>query len=241
MTRRLLTTIGLALLTAGLLVLCPATAQADMEQDLQIWAPVTVEIQPHERWSAKLEGMVRWNQTLSNYNLTMLRPSVAFHWPNNDKISMEWRAGYMWAKYHEERFDEHRVYQETNTELPMGTTPLTLLYRMRNELRWFEAAGVGSPILRNRQLLGVAFPIKPTWTGIVYDEFHTNLIHNKFSQGAYNQNRVFIGVQKNWRPNAKRVGMETTLGYMLIHSNRRGPRNDGLNHAIVIKCDVTVQ
>jgi hypothetical protein len=233
MPRQQQISIFFACLIYALLSLCqPAQA---VDQDIEIWAPVILDTPAKNNISARLEVMPRWNNSAGSFQLIMVRPSVAYQrYFENSQTFMELRGGGMWISYVDERINEYRPWQQVvlvkNLE---KLNDLKLIYRQRNELRFFEGAGQGSPSLRNRHLLGLSYPITERTNVVIFDELMVNLLKNRLQPTGFTQNRWYIGLDRVLTKN-----ITAKAGYLLSWINRAEPEANDLNHGIVLQLHI---
>lgn len=200
------------------------------ETSLDVWAPVTLDIPVKPTWSVRLEAQNRWNLNSAVFDLIQVRPSIAKEFSNHVTL----RGGYLWARTSPEGSQEHRPWGEFLVEKPLKHLHNTeLIYRQRNELRWFTSAG--SPALRSRHLVGVYIPLTKQ-TGVnLNNEFLVHLFSNQQVDGGFDQNRIHVGIEHEWNQTIR-----SEVAYRWIVFDEASQSAPGQRHVIYAQLNVSL-
>ncbi len=133
-------------------------------------------------------------------------------------------AGYGYTPtFHPDR-DEHRVFQQSLYERPLG--PLNFSLRTRLEQRGFEDAEHASLRLRNQVRFAYPLPRWPRLSLVTADEFFVNL--NTVTDApvsGFDQNRYFVGLSYQLTQHVR-----VEVDYLNQIVNGRHGREDTLRH-----------
>lgn len=120
---------------------------------------------------------------------------------------------------------EHRIFQQSVYETPVGLFPFALTNRTRLEERWIEQTD--QTAFRLRHMLRGMQPIGNTgkWALVAYDEVFLNLndVDNGPQEG-FAQNRAFFGFNRELTPS-----IHGEFGY-LNQFIRSDGKEDSMNH-----------
>lgn len=220
-----------ALLISGWLY--PHAAHANVDHDLQLWTPVTID----EPIKGKLRGYFEVNPRIA-YNVShigqlLVRP--ALEWRQNDDLGFF--AGYLWQTNYSNTsgqvVHENRLWQQILADRDIKR--FTVFSRSRLEQRFIE--GVHGCSNRYRQMFKVNYNLNKRYYLTTSDELFINLNSLEGGPpGGIDQNRIFAGVGIR---TFKRSRVE--IGYQLQYVNRRDQADDQANHAIVIQTFIGIR
>jgi hypothetical protein len=229
--------LGLMALFSVFTMLFPTKVRASSdftEDDLQIWAPVTLQGSlpaTHKRGLYFLEvqprqGNLDGQQQSGTSSMLLVRGALGYR--INKYLSL-WQ-GYGWTPIFKPDFrNESRLFQQVLLESKIKK--LQVFNRTRLEQRFIEFTDSGTSI-RGRNLLKLVYPVGKSgkWGIVASDELFVNF--NSVTNGpaaGYDQNRAFLGLQRKFNPH---VIMEA--GYMANNVSRRDPLANRMNHVINI-------
>ena len=212
---------------------------ADTVEDLQYWAPVTLEV-PVGKVKAAIEAQPHLSHDLQRLLTVQVKPSLS--WDVRKNVTLT--GGYFWAPNYppvgarnnnvtyEERLWEQAVVTQVLT--PNRPKPLLLTHQTRLEERFLP--GVDPVAWRLRYLCRLTVPLgQSQWSWLLHDEIHLNLNAVPTVPGGLGQNRLFTGLR---RPLSSRMMME--VGYMMQWINQPSGSPNQLNHALLTRLTMTL-
>lgn len=191
---------------------CPACSA---ETDGQLWATGRINHPIGERFALSLLAQGRFDDEISESDLWLIRPAVAYRLWEAVWVSV----GYDYVRF-VDRFDENRFWQEV--ALPLRFGPFVLGNRLRIEQRWIE--GVGGLVARTRYRVRGAHPISSTRAYLVAsNEVFLNLNDQGTGpRSGFEQNWLFGGLGLLLGSHAR-----AEVGYLWRYfDGRRRNRND---------------
>lgn len=207
--------------------LYPHAARADVEHDLQLWTPVTLDEPIRGKLRGYFEVVPRIGYDASQISQLLVRPGL--EWRQTDNLGFF--AGYLWqTNYSNENSQvvhENRIWQQILHQKQIKR--FSLYNRLRNEQRFL--GGVNGCSNRLRHLVKLNYNLNKRFYLTSQDELFINL--NSLDGGpeaGIDQNRCFFGVGVK---TIKRSRVE--VGYQLQYVNRTDQFDDQANHAIVIQ------
>lgn len=208
------------------LVLAPA-ARADLEQDMQIWTPITLDIPIKRKLRGYFEVGPRIGDGASRINQLLIRPGLEYRF--NDHFSLF--TGYLWQSTYQydpyKVLHEHRTWQQILLE--KNIKRLSLINRSRLEQRYFEnLSGTGN---RLRHLVKGNFRLSKLFYLTTSNELFLNLNSvNDGPQRGVDQNRLFTGIGLKFGKNDR-----IEFGYQYQYVNRSDEFDDLANHALIFQ------
>ncbi|MBY0451132.1 MAG: DUF2490 domain-containing protein [Cyanobacteria bacterium] len=218
-----------------------------VENDAQLWLPVTLNVPVSSKLTASLEAQPRVGNNITARSQWVLTPGLRYKIRPNVSLG----TGYMWLVSWNlansrltppERNStwEHRIWQEVLLQHDLGEhQQWTLINRSRLEERFIEH--VHDPAYRWRQLLRVNRSLgkNKQWYVFVGDEAFINLNSVRHGpQASYGQNRFLTGVG-HYLNNSKSVRAE--VGYLQQWLISPGNKPDRLNHAVLVTLTINPQ
>jgi hypothetical protein len=204
----------------------PVWAESGLDQDMQIWAPVNLEVPVTERARILLQAQGRWTDNVSDFTLFRLRPAGAYQLTENISVA----AGYMWEPALKGSPLEQRVWEQAMVTVPLRKQFVVNRFRLEQVFR----EGVGTTGHRGRYFLSYFHPIgESDWSLILGDEIIFNFNSYGNIRAGFEQNRWYAGVRRDIN---ELVFVEG--GYMLQLINRNQAPN-GLNHNVYLRLNVT--
>lgn len=222
------------LITISLLSLSPKSAHADdADQELQNWDMVTIQVDAPHRISLYGEAQSRTgfqkDEALSNI---IIRGAAGYR----IKPCLSLWQGYGWTPSYRPHFNnENRIFQQVVLEKRYKKLGIT--NRTRLEERFIENAGGTSVRFRHQVKLAYALGQTKKWSLVGYDELFVNLNRTPNGpQGGYEQNRIFVGVNRRITEQINAEG-----GYLINHINRHRGTPDKMNHVILLTLNFSVK
>jgi len=202
-----------------------------VNQDLQLWSPITLDGRLYKNYRGYLEITPRLGKNITRLNQLLLRPAIQYKF--NDKISLF--AGYLWQTNYQngEVLHEHRLWEQAlfNKDIKR----FSIINRTRLEQRMFpHLSDTGN---RLRHLLKFEYDLSDKWYLVTSDELFVNI--NSVANGpkaGIDQNRIFAGV--GMRP---RKRMRIEIGYQYQYVNRSDQFDDLGNHAILVQTFIGIK
>ena len=239
------------LLLTGLSQSVWADGDDAVENDAQLWLPVTLNVPVSSKLTASLEGQPRIGNDMTARSQWVLTPGLRYKVHRDLSLGM----GYMWlvswnlansgiTPPPRNSTWEHRIWQEVLFQHDLGDQQQwTLISRSRLEERFIEH--VHDPAYRWRQLLRVNRSLgqKKRWYVFMGDEAFINFNsigrepHRKI-QAGYAQNRFLAGVG-HYLNSSKSVRAE--VGYLQQALINPGNKPDRLNHAVLVTLTINPQ
>ena len=219
----------LVLLVILLISLTDCSCKA-VENDLGLWTPVWITLPVNEKISTQLEISPRSQDNITRFDQLFIRPSVTYIL--NKHLSLT--QGYSWNPIFHPFRNNQRIWQQV--QLSNDLSKLRLENRFRLEERFLEGVS-GSPI-RGRYRLGAWIPIDKNkiWKFVLWDETFVNFNSRPHGpQGGFDRNWLFAGINKKISGNVNLEG-----GYMFQYINNRSPKQDLLNHVILVNLYITL-
>ncbi|MBI1858542.1 MAG: DUF2490 domain-containing protein, partial [Candidatus Melainabacteria bacterium] len=201
-----------------------------VENDLGLWTPLWITIPFNKRINALLEISPRNQDNVTKFDQLFIRPSVNYHL--NKYLTLT--QGYSWNPRFNPSINENRIWEQLQLNNHFSK------FNLENRFRLEEifTKGVGGHPVRGRYRLGTWIPIdkKKMWSFVLWDEFwfYFNSVSNGPSNG-YDRNWLFAGLNRKISENVSLEG-----GYMFQHINNMSPKNDLLNHVILVNLYVTL-
>ena len=201
-----------------------------VENDLGLWAPVWITLPVNKKVSSLLEISPRSQDNVTQFNQLFIRPALTYRL--NDKLSL-WQ-GYSWNPLFHPFRNDQRVWQQIQLNEDFGKYSLESRFRL--EERFLEHIP-GIPV-RGRYRLGAWIPLDKNkiWKFVLWDEvwFNFNSRPNG-PQAGYDRNWLFAGINKKISGNVNLEG-----GYMFQYINNQSPKQDLLNHVILVNLYITL-
>jgi hypothetical protein len=221
---------GLSALCLTVMLGVSGTAQADSDEDLQLWSPVFLTVPVSEKWKLALETQPRFKSNITELGQMIVRPSIGYQL--TPKFSL-WQ-GYAYTP----QFNPHVNVQNIWQQAVLETHPkaFTLRNRLRLEERFIQDVS-GTP-LRLRHQFYVLHPIGKSkkWGLVGSNEVFLNLnSHNSGPQSGLDQNRLYAGISRQINKKIRAEG-----GYLLQYINRPSPVRNNLNHVIMLSLYMTL-
>ena len=203
------------------LITIPAIA---VENDLGLWAPIWVTLPVTKKIGTLLEISPRTQDNVTRFDQLFIRPAISYHL--SDKLSV-WQ-GYSWDPTFKPFNVEQRIWQQI--QINEKFEHFNLESRFRLEERFINHIS-GVPV-RGRYRLGYWIPIdkEKKWNFVLWDEVWFNFNSRPHGpQAGYDRNWLFAGINKKISDNVNLEG-----GYMFQYINSVSPKQDLLNHIILV-------
>lgn len=218
------------ILPCALLVACtalPNAARANVDHDMQLWTPVTLDEPIKGKLRGYFEVAPRIGYNVSQISQLLVRPGL--EWRQTDNLGFF--AGYLWqtnySNQNSQVVHENRIWQQVLYHKPIKR--FSLYNRIRSEQRFL--GGVNGVSNRLRYLVKLNYNVNKRMYLTAQDELFINLnTLNGGPEAGIDQNRCFFGVGLK---SIKRSRVE--VGYQLQYVNRTDNFDDQANHAIVIQ------
>jgi hypothetical protein len=211
--------------------LIPAHAQ-DTESDFQIWTPVTLKAELPYKFQGSLEVQTRFGDNASQLSTLILRPSLGYDFNRHVSVEMGYQDENKYANG--KTTHEQRIYQELWLRKSFGRHNLSLRSRLEE---FFEVDG--KIPLRMRFRLTNIRPIGAShWHIVTENELFVSLntIANERNAG-FNQNRLFVGVGRDFLKNHLRV----QAGYLLRYVDKPSPDPNQIDHVLMFRTSYHLQ
>jgi len=237
LTGRLSLHVFFAIVTCSLIPIASSPAQADVQEDFQIWENVTARgnfgfINPDnpelKRWRWWGEIQMRYRDSGQELNQMLVRPGIGYALTDRSTVFV----GYAHVTNYPPiggLVQENRIWQQYQWS---GPTPLgAFTTRSRLEERWQDNGSDTG--LRFRELLKFNWPFSfhPAASFVLADEMFVNLVEANWgiptAKQGFDQNRGFAGIGYRFTPI---ILME--LGYMNQYINTT--TKDRLNNILSI-------
>lgn len=200
-----------------------------LETEHEGWFQVTATGPVHGRLRAFLEVQPRVgeNPQSNEFDVRALIVRGALGW----EVRPGWTlwAGYAYTPVYDPDRDEHRVFQQSLVEWPLG--PLGASWRVRLEERLLEDESETSMRVRNQMRVAWPLPRAPRWSLVAADEvfFDLNTV-NVGPQSGFDQNRLSLGV-------SRQVGehVRVELDYLNQMVQRDRGTEDLMRHSAVLQ------
>ena len=196
-----------------------------VSNDLGLWTPIWITQPINKRFSTLLEISPRNQENVTHINQLFIRPAVEYKLNKN----LSFWQGYSWDPLFLPIYKrEQRIWQQILLENYFKK------FRFENRIRLEERfiQDVHGVPVRFRYRTGTWTPIDKNgiWKLVLWDEIWFNMgNHFNGPQSGFDRNWLFAGINKKISDN---VSLE--VGYQLEYANRTSPRQDLLNHIIVI-------
>lgn len=213
-----------------LLTFLPNYSCKAVENDLGLWTPIWITLPINEKVSSQLEISPRLQNNVTRFNQLFIRPSITYS-PNK---FFSFTQGYSWNPLFNPFSNRSRIWEQI--QLSNSFPKLRFENRFRLEERFIKDI-TGVPV-RGRYRIGAWIPIdkEKKWTFVTWDEIFVNFNSSPHGpQGGYDRNWLFAGINKKISENVNLEG-----GYMFQYINNRSPRQDLLNHVILVNLYVTL-
>ena len=207
--------------------ICPCKA---VENDLGLWTPVFITLPINKKVSSSLEINPRTQDDVTRFDQLFIRPALSYRL--SDKLSL-WQ-GYSWNPIFHPFKNNQRIWQQI--QLNEDFKKYSLESRFRLEERFLE--GVSGIPVRGRYRLGAWIPLDKNkiWKFVLWDEIWFNFNSRPNGpQSGYDRNWLFAGINKKISENVNLEG-----GYMFQYINNRSPKQDLLNHVILVNLYITL-
>lgn len=202
-----------------------ATPAHAVDDDLQLWTPVTLDIPIYRKVRGYFEVTPRIGSGVSKLNQLLVRPGLEYRFTDNFSLF----AGYLWQTTYggEDTLHENRVWQQALFDKDIKR--LSIINRTRLEQRMFNNTGGTGNRLRHMVKLNFALYRQLYFT--TSNELFINLNSvNNGPQRGIDQNRFFAGFGLKSFKNSR-----VEAGYQYQYVNRSDEFDDQGNHAIVIQ------
>ncbi|MEH6704047.1 DUF2490 domain-containing protein [Galbibacter orientalis] len=161
-----------------------------------------------EKFSWHTEAQFRYYEFAHNFNQTLLRTAINYHFSNKAMVSAGY--GYIDTSSYDKNENqitsaENRIYEQFILRNNLGK--FNFLHRYRLEQRWVNSLGYTELLHRFRYYLEISYPITENWHLVVSDEIMIN-----FEPDLFNQNRLFGGIRYKF---SKDLAFQ--LGYLKNH------------------------
>ena len=208
----------------------PITPTRAVENALGLWTPVFITLPINKKVSSQLEINPRSQDNVTRFEQLFIRPSITY------SLNKHWSLtqGYSWNPIFHPFRNNQRIWEQV--QLSNDFSKLRLENRFRLEERFLEGVS-GSPI-RGRYRLGAWIPLdkEKKWTFATWSEIFVNFNSRPHGpQGGFDRNWLFAGINKKISENINLEG-----GYMFQYINNRSPKQDLLNHVILVNLYVTL-
>ena len=200
---------------------CPCKA---VQNDLGLWTLVIITLPINEKFSSQLEVNPRLQDNVTKFNQLFLSPSLTY------KLNkfLSFTQGYSWNPEFNPFSNRSRIWEQV--QLSNTFQKLRFENRFRLEERFIEDIS-GIPV-RGRYRIGTWIPLdkEKKWTFVTWDEIFVNFNSRpEGPQGGVDRNWLFAGINKKI---SEKVNLEG--GYMFQYINNRSPKQDLLNHVILV-------
>ena len=220
----------ISVLLTVLLTFLPNYSCKAVENDLGLWVPVWITLPINEKVSGQLEISPRLQDNVTKLNQLFIRPSLTY----NLNKHLSFTQGYSWNPGFYPFSNRSRIWEQI--QLSNNFSKLRFENRFRLEERFIENIS-GVPV-RGRYRIGAWVPIdkEKKWTFVTWDEIFVNFNSRpQGPQGGFDRNWFFAGINKKISENVNLEG-----GYMFQYVNNRSPRQDLLNHVVLINLYITL-
>ena len=237
LTWRLVLYVLFAIVACSLMPITSSIAQADVQEDFQIWENVTARgnfgfLNPDnpdlKRWRWWGEIQMRYRDSGQELNQMLVRPGIGYALTDRSTVFV----GYAHVTNYPPvggLVQENRIWQQYQWS---GPTPLgAFTTRSRLEERWQDNGSDTG--LRFRELLKFNWPFSfhPAASFVLADEFFVNLVEANWgvptAKQGFDQNRGFAGIGYRFTPI-----ILTEIGYMNQYINTT--TKDRMNHILSI-------
>ena len=206
---------------------CPCKAVGN---DLGLWTPVWITLPINEKFSSQLEISPRLQDNVTKFRQLFIRPSLTY------KLNkfFSFTQGYSWNPMFNPYWNRNIIWEQV--QLSNDFPKLRFENRFRLEERFIKDI-IGVP-LRGRYRIGTWIPIdkEKKWTFVTWDEIFVNFNSSpQGPQGGFDRNWFFAGINKKVSENVNLEG-----GYMFQYINDRSPKQDLLNHVILVNLYITL-
>ncbi|MBY0358891.1 MAG: DUF2490 domain-containing protein [Candidatus Obscuribacterales bacterium] len=205
---------------------CRQSASAEMNHDLQLWTPITLDVPIHRKVHGYFEVGPRIGDNVSNLYQLLIRPGIEYRFNNN----FSFFTGYLWQTTYgtsDGVLHENRIWQQIL--LDKDIKRLSIINRTRLEQRMFSnLAGTGN---RLRHMIKLNLDLNRRLYATTSNELFVNL--NSVKDGprsGIDQNRFFVGLGIKAYKNSR-----VEAGYQYQYVNRTDEFDDQANHAILIQ------
>lgn len=191
---------------------------ADTSHEMEVWAPIILEVPVRDKVFATMEVLPIWQNNVTDFNFLGLRPALGYRFTPNIKG----RVGYIWLdRYNTQQRGDHWIWEELSLAKTVGKVRLES--RTRVEHQFIES--LNGPAHRFRERLSIEYPLNEQWSAIVRNEFLwiLNDLYDGPKQGL-SENRLFAGVQRSFNTHRH---LKTTwlIGYQLRLIDRQNEAN----------------
>lgn len=200
------------------------------EDDLQLWAPVTLQLPVTEKAYILATAEPRLANNMRDIGTMIIRPGVYY------QFNRQWTAGVTmdYDTFYQPGFrEEYRLGEEILFSHKLGKLPVS--HRLRLEQRWLEGA---TTLNRLRIRTQVKYPLaEGPWYLVGRNEFMVNLNSAENAPNAgFDQDRIFFGVGRD-------IGSRTNLegGYQWTYFEQPPTGADLMAHAIYVKLVVNLR
>ncbi len=222
----------MGLLLGVLLIAQSGLSAWALEDDLQLWLPVTLEV-PVKKFRLSVEVQPRISENVTHLALVRVRPSVTYD--VNTHLSLT--AGYLWSPIFptDDAGDssvqfEQRVWQQAM--INHAVKKVRFNHQFRLEQRFIEDQAEVS--VRGRYLIRALVPLrKGPWSWVASNELLMNLNDTPHIDSGFNQERVFTGFRRTFKNKSF-----VEAGYMLQFVDVASPGRNQLNHNLVVRLNV---
>lgn len=210
------------------LALAVAQPARALTHDGQQWTMLAVQGPTSSNLRVYVEVQPRFGTDFSRLDKVLLRPALGYA-PEG-----EWSfwAGYAWQPIFTPTFlNEQRLWQQAMHEWRVAEG-LTLWNRTRLEERFIQDVPQTAVRLRH-QLRGLARlgGESSPWHFVWQEEVFYNVTGTDGGpRGGFDQNRTFVGIHREMTP---QVRLEA--GYLNNFIHTPGPRDEGMNHVMLVQ------
>lgn len=210
---------------AAVVIATAMPAFASVDDDLQLWTPVTLDVPIYKKVRGYCEVAPRIGDGVGKLNQFLLRPGIEYRFTDDFSLF----AGYLWQRtYSENSINyENRIWQQALFDKDIKR--LSIINRTRLEQRFFNTTGGTGNRLRHmvKLNLGLYRQLYLTTSNELF--LNLNSVNNGPQRGV-DQNRFFAGIGlKSYK------GSRIEAGYQYQYVNRSDEFDDQGNHAILIQ------
>lgn len=197
-------------------------AHAEVDEDVQLWAPMFLNTTLGEKGRATLEVQPRFGNDISQASMLLVRPVVGYQVTPNVSL---WQ-GYGWTPSFNPYRNEHRIFQQALINHKIRK--LQVQHRLRLEERFIE--NMSSMVVRGRWLVRGDYPLGASekWGILGYNELFINATSTSTGpQQGFDRNRLYGGISRKLNPHTR-----VDVGYVMEYANQPLQVRDRINHII---------
>lgn len=194
-----------------------------VEEDTQLWVPITFEAPIHSKWRASVEIQPRITNDITKLSVLRIRPSITYVL----KPHLQLTTGYLYSPSLKDNPSENRFWQQV--QYSHDVRQAKLHHQLRFEERFIDHDNTVG--YRGRYLSRIVIPTKsPKWFYVASQEFLYNVNGTETLETGLGQSRSFIGVRRKLNAHAF-----AEAGYLLQWVNHPEVKENELNHVIIAR------